>query len=88
MELESDLVIDGSRGDIASFINHSCMPNCTVITWQVLGMPRIGIFAGLQGVQTGVEITINYNFIPFPNAQIQACYCGCENCRQYIGPKK
>lgn len=87
MELEPDLVIDATRGDIASFVNHSCMPNCTVIPCQVLGMPRIGIFAGSQGIQAGIEVTINYNFMPFPNAHVQACYCGSKDCRGYIGPK-
>ena len=89
MKLErKKLVIDGTRGDTASCISHSCTPNCIVTIWPVLGMPRIGIFAGSQGVQAGVEVTIDYEFMPFPTEQIQACYCCSKGCRRYVGPKK
>jgi SET domain-containing protein len=80
-------VIDAARGDIAGFINHSCTPNCTVDIWQVIGEPRFGIFAGNRGVQAGDEVTINYYFMSFLNAQLPACYCGNENCSGYLGPK-
>jgi histone-lysine N-methyltransferase ASH1L len=54
------------------------MPNCAVTSRQVLGTPRIGIFAGFQGVRAGAEVTIHYNFMPFPDAQVEVCYCGSE----------
>jgi hypothetical protein len=38
-----------------------------------------GISAGFQGVRAGAEVTMH--FMPFPDAQVEACYCGSENCR-------
>lgn len=80
MELERNLVIDGTKGSMARFINHSCAPNCEVRMVKVNGTPRMGVFAGEAGVGSGEELTYDYNFDNFGDAA-QVCYCGTTACR-------
>jgi [histone H3]-lysine4 N-trimethyltransferase ASH1L len=80
MELEGGLIIDGTRGSMARFINHSCEPNCEVRMVKVNGVPRMGVFAGNAGICTGEELTYDYNFDNFSKTP-QACYCGAPTCR-------
>ncbi|KAF2482169.1 hypothetical protein BDY17DRAFT_325651 [Neohortaea acidophila] len=80
MELERGLIIDGTKGSVARFINHSCSPNCEVRMVKVSGTPRMAVFAGEDGVMTGDELTYDYNFDNF-GATKQLCYCGASNCR-------
>ena len=86
MELERGLIIDGTRGSMARFINHSCDPNCEVRMVKVNGTPRMAVFAGENGVMTGVELTYDYNFDNF-GATRQICYCGAVNCRGYLSKR-
>ncbi|EME38812.1 hypothetical protein DOTSEDRAFT_83490 [Dothistroma septosporum NZE10] len=86
MELERGLVIDGTKGSMARFINHACEPNCTVKMFRVNGVARMGVFAGKSGIMTGEELTYDYNFDNFGESR-QNCYCGTTNCRGYLGPK-
>ncbi|KAK3674245.1 hypothetical protein LTR78_005714 [Recurvomyces mirabilis] len=80
MELERGLIIDGTKGSMARFINHSCEPNCEVRMVKVNGTPRMGVFAGPEGITTGQELTYDYNFDNFGETQ-QKCYCGAPSCR-------
>lgn len=81
MELERGLVIDGTKGSMARFINHSCEPNCEVRMVKVNGTPRMGVFAGSEGgIMSGEELTYDYNFDNF-GEQAQKCYCGTAKCR-------
>jgi histone-lysine N-methyltransferase ASH1L len=80
MELERNLVIDGTKGSMARFINHSCEPNCEVRMVKVNGTPRMAVFAGESGIMTGEELTYDYNFDNF-GEQAQKCYCGAGSCR-------
>ncbi|KAK5701235.1 hypothetical protein LTR17_022770 [Elasticomyces elasticus] len=80
MELERGLIIDGTKGSMARFINHSCEPNCEVRMVKVNGTPRMGVFAGERGVATGQELTYDYNFDNF-GEKVQMCYCGAASCR-------
>jgi histone-lysine N-methyltransferase ASH1L len=86
MELERGLIIDGTKGSMARFINHSCEPNCEVRMVKVNGTPRMAVFAGDQGVMTGVELTYDYNFDNFGTTQ-QICYCGAPNCRGFLSKR-
>ncbi|KXT04813.1 hypothetical protein AC578_9753 [Pseudocercospora eumusae] len=86
MELERNLVIDGTKGSMARFINHSCDPNCEVRMMKVNGTPRMAIFAGDSGIMTGEELTYDYNFDNFGETR-QPCYCGAANCRGYLGKR-
>ncbi|TKA78242.1 hypothetical protein B0A55_04783 [Friedmanniomyces simplex] len=86
MELERGLIIDGTKGSMARFINHSCEPNCEVRMVKVNGTPRMGVFAGERGVATGEELTYDYNFDNFGEKQ-QMCYCGAPTCRGYLSKR-
>lgn len=85
--LEDNFVIDaGQKGSVARFANHSCDPNAEMQKWYVDNEPRIGLFAK-RPIQAGEEITYDYNFEWFENAEPQKCYCGSKNCRGFIGKK-
>ncbi|KAK1055447.1 hypothetical protein LTR74_015677 [Friedmanniomyces endolithicus] len=86
MELERGLIIDGTKGSMARFINHSCEPNCEVRMVKVNGTPRMGVFAGEGGVATGQELTYDYNFDNFGEKQ-QMCYCGAPTCRGHLSKR-
>lgn len=81
------LVIDAQRiGNESRFLNHCCEPNCKIEKWKVNGLPRIAVFAN-RNIQSGEELTFDYNFCPFSRHSIQECKCGSEKCRSVIGPK-
>lgn len=85
--LEDNFVIDaGQKGSVARFANHSCEPNAEMQKWYVDNEPRIGLFAK-RPIQGGEEITYDYNFEWFENAEPQKCYCGSKYCRGFIGKR-
>ncbi|XP_062867038.1 histone-lysine N-methyltransferase ASH1L [Trichomycterus rosablanca] len=87
LNLDSGMVIDSYRmGNEARFINHSCEPNCEMEKWSVNGVYRIGLFA-LRDMDSGTELTYDYNFHSFNTEEQQACMCGSEGCRGIIGGK-
>ncbi|TLD25730.1 SET domain-containing protein [Venturia nashicola] len=87
MTFKDSLIIDATRGSICRFVNHSCEPNCYVEMWKVNGEPRMGLFAGEDGIFTGEELTYDYNFEVYSEDNVQVCLCGSENCRGILGPK-
>ena len=87
MELERGLIIDGTKGSMARFINHSCEPNCEVRMVKVGGIPRMGVFAGAAGVTTGEELSYDYNFDNFGGRARQVCYCGAATCRGFLSKR-
>ena len=86
MELERGLVIDGTKGSMARFINHSCDPNCEVRMVKVNGTPRMAVYAGDNGIKTGQELTYDYNFDNFGEVR-QHCYCGAATCRGFLSKR-
>ncbi|XP_051948571.1 histone-lysine N-methyltransferase ASH1L-like [Xyrauchen texanus] len=87
LNLDSGMVIDSYRmGNEARFINHSCEPNCEMQKWSVNGVYRIGLFA-LKDMNSGTELTYDYNFHSFNTEEQQVCKCGSEACRGIIGGK-
>ncbi|KAK5136187.1 hypothetical protein LTR08_004024 [Meristemomyces frigidus] len=86
MELERGLIIDGTKGSMARFINHSCEPNCEVRMVKVNGTARMGVFAGDQGIVTGEELTYDYNFDNFGTRR-QECFCGAASCRGFLSKR-
>uniref|UniRef100_A0AAY4DNL3 Histone-lysine N-methyltransferase ASH1L-like n=1 Tax=Denticeps clupeoides TaxID=299321 RepID=A0AAY4DNL3_9TELE len=87
LNLDSGMVIDSYRmGNEARFINHSCEPNCEMQKWSVNGVYRIGLFA-LKDMNSGTELTYDYNFHSFNTEEQQVCKCGSESCRGIIGGK-
>ncbi|KAK3337487.1 hypothetical protein B0T19DRAFT_75476 [Cercophora scortea] len=87
MSFDQHMIIDATTGSIARFVNHSCSPNCRMIKWIVSGQPRMALFAGDRPIQTGEELTYDYNFDPFSAKNVQKCLCGSPNCRGVLGPK-
>jgi uncharacterized protein len=85
--LDSKTVIDGainSGGGDASYINHSCEPNCeAVITGK-----RIFIHA-LHSIEPGAELSYDYQYerTGKNDAELEkfyVCRCGAPNCRGSI----
>jgi hypothetical protein len=87
MTFDKGLIIDGYRGSICRFVNHSCEPNCRVDKWTVGEDVRVALFAGKNGIHAGEELTYDYNFAPF-GENTQSCLCGSAKCRGILGPKK
>jgi uncharacterized protein len=85
--LDSKTVIDGAirtGGGDASFINHSCQPNCEA----VITDKRIFIHA-LQTIEPGTELAYDYQYerTGKKDAQLEkfyVCRCGAPNCRGSI----
>ncbi|TVY53552.1 Histone-lysine N-methyltransferase ash1 [Lachnellula cervina] len=87
MSFDQNMILDGTKGSIARFVNHSCKPNCRMVKWLVGGKPRMALFAGDDPIMTGDELTYDYNFDPFSAKNVQECRCGSANCRGVLGPK-
>lgn len=87
MSFDQNMILDGTKGSIARFVNHSCKPNCRMVKWLVGGKPRMALFAGDNPIMTGDELTYDYNFDPFSAKNVQECRCGSANCRGVLGPK-
>jgi histone-lysine N-methyltransferase ASH1L len=87
MQFDRGLVIDGQRGSMGRFVNHSCAPNCEVRMMKGAdGHAHMGIFAGDLGVMTGEELTYDYNFDNFGSSQ-QKCHCGAPSCRGFLSKR-
>lgn len=85
LKMDRDQLIDSHRmGNLSRFINNSCDPNCKMQRWEVAGYSRMALFA-IKDIKKGEEITFNYNFSPFKNAQ--KCKCGTDECSGYIAAK-
>jgi SET domain-containing protein len=85
--LDKKTVIDGAisaGGGDASYINHSCDPNCeAIITGE-----KIFIHA-LRGIYPGAELTYDYQYerTGKGDAKLEKfyfCKCGADNCRGSI----
>jgi uncharacterized protein len=77
--LDKDTCIDGAiatGGGDASFINHSCDPNCE--TDELEG--RVWIIA-LRDIEAGEELTYDYNLYDGEDDDKSPCSCGAKNCR-------
>ncbi|OJD37346.1 histone-lysine n-methyltransferase [Diplodia corticola] len=85
MNFYDKLIIDGYRGNIARFVNHSCDPNCRMEKWTVNGEQRMALFAN-RPIMTGEELTWHYNFESY--GPEQPCYCGSWNCAGVIGRRR
>ena len=90
--LDSKTVIDGAisaGGSDASYINHSCDPNCEAI----IDDDRIWIYA-LKNIQPGVELAYDYKYERTGDVKklekFYVCRCGSPKCRGSImaPPKK
>jgi histone-lysine N-methyltransferase ASH1L len=87
MQFDRGLVIDGTKGSMGRFVNHSCAPNCEVRMMRGAdNKPHMGIFAGEDGIMAGEELTYDYNFDNFGSSQ-QKCHCGAASCRGFLSKR-
>ncbi|ALC44770.1 ash1 [Drosophila busckii] len=87
LHLDGGLVIDGQRmGSDCRFVNHSCEPNCEMQKWSVNGLSRMVLFAK-RAIESGEELTYDYNFSLFNPSEGQPCRCNMPQCRGVIGGK-
>lgn len=83
--LDRKTVVDGSPetgGGDASFINHSCEPNCEA----VIEEGRINIYA-LQTIYPGTELFYDYQYETTndpADRKFYLCRCGADGCRGTI----
>lgn len=94
-EISSDLIsnkiqtfIDPSmKGNIGRYLNHSCDPNCEIISVRIDSIiPKIAIFTK-RDVSEDEELTFSYgnvdhNLIDENNKKF--CHCGAQNCKIYL----
>lgn len=74
-ELEDGFIIDATRqGNLASFINHSCDPNCKALPWNHKGNDRLFIFA-LKDIQPRTELTYDYKLCYNQSKDTIKCLC-------------
>ncbi|KAJ3067742.1 histone methyltransferase set2 [Podochytrium sp. JEL0797] len=84
MSIKTDEVIDAcKKGNIARFMNHSCVPNCELQKWVVGNQIRMGFFT-VSDVAAGEELSFDYKFERY-GAEPQICYCGHSECKGVIG---
>lgn len=87
--LNEQYVVDGNRrGNVARWINHSCMPNCqAVIEISAGGDPRRDriLIEAVRDIAAGEEITYDYGIVlavPHTAAmkRLWPCHCGAARC--------
>lgn len=61
------------------FINHSCAPNCKVVSVNVRGHIRNGIYS-IRDIQAGEFLSYDYHFDTKQGDRF-VCRCGAPNCR-------
>jgi len=62
-----------------NFINHSCDPNCALITTRKV--------VAIKSINAGDELTIDYSLNESDEGwRIDNCRCGAKNCRKTIRP--
>jgi len=78
--------IDATQvGNIARFINHSCMPNLIPYMIRIDSIiPRVVLFAA-RDIAPYEEITFSYGQIDTSNTNNRIkCLCGSVNCKLYL----
>ena len=89
MDLGNGFIIDAyTEGNHASFINHSCDPNCRTQVWNHQGYQRVFIFAN-QYISAGTELTYSYHFDYRDSSSYIKCQCGADDqCSGVMGISK
>jgi SET domain len=78
------LYIDGSKGNVARYINHSCEPNVSFNTWvsPFDGLPRIAVYT-TKPIRAGTALGVDYAWSRCGLAKI-TCKCGSKTCKGFI----
>lgn len=84
---QTQTFIDPShKGNIGRYINHSCDPNCDIVSTRVdCIIPKIAIFAN-RDILPSTEITFNYGTKgqESVNEQKKICLCYSFNCQKFL----
>jgi SET domain-containing protein len=83
-----NLWINGDRnGGPARYMNHSCNPNCELVQWGVVGLPRMCFFAK-KNMKIGMEFMFDYNW-DWVRGQVRTvCLCRSEIVTDILTRKK
>ncbi|VEU39979.1 unnamed protein product [Pseudo-nitzschia multistriata] len=83
--LDDFMVSDATKqGNVARFINASCMPNCYPKIISLDGTKRIVVYAK-RDIQAGEELTYDYKFdLEYDPAKRIPCICGAPECRGFL----
>lgn len=78
-------VCDASKqGNVARFINASCMPNCYPKIIFLDGMKRVVVYAK-RDIRAGEELCYDYKFdLEYDPAKRIPCICGAPECRGFL----
>jgi hypothetical protein len=80
MALPAGWYIDARHeANLSRFINHSCGPNCKLLTVNVKGYMRVGIYA-TRDISAGEVLNYDYHF-DTKHGDKFVCRCGAKNCR-------
>ncbi|KAI8867880.1 SET domain-containing protein [Ramicandelaber brevisporus] len=77
------------KGNLARFINHSCMPNCSARDVEVPSAScdalsfNVCIYAE-RPIEVGEEITYDYHLRSDPGHESVRCRCGTIKCKTYL----
>lgn len=78
------------RGNIGRYLNHSCDPNCEIISVRTDGIiPKLGIFAK-RHIKKMEELCFDYGCSTADHITLEKsinrkkCYCQSVGCRQYL----
>jgi len=80
MALSRGFYVDAREcANYSRFINHSCAPNCKVVSVNVKGRLRNGIYS-IRDIQAGEFLSYDYHFDTKQEDRF-VCRCGAPNCR-------
>lgn len=84
IELGADFTLDPEPP--FRFLNHSCQPNCELITWEdeeeaKPGVPPRLLLKSLREIQPNEQLTIDY---AWPAEMAIPCGCQSQHCRGWI----
>lgn len=80
MALSRGYYVDAREfANYSRFINHSCSPNCKVVSISVKGLIRNGIYS-IREIKKGEFLSYDYHFDSKQNDRF-VCRCGAPNCR-------
>jgi hypothetical protein len=80
MALSKDWYLDArEQANMSRFINHSCEPNCKVLTINVKGYKRNGIYS-TRDIKAGEFLCYDYKFETNEGDRF-ICRCGAKKCR-------
>lgn len=74
------------KGNIGRYLNHSCSPNCEIISVRVDSIiPKIGIFAN-RIILPMEELTFSYGTVDVNQVteNLRLCHCQSLNCKKYL----